>query len=389
MSHSKTKRFYFFDNLRTFVILLMVAFHIAMGYTTWDLKWWYVNDSEQSPFFDLFVFTTDVYIMLIMFFIAGYFGPMVLQRKSLLSFWRGKLMRIVTPWILGVLFLAPLIAYSAFLTRPITAPPYFEFWRTGFFGPFFQQAQYWFLGMLTAFFGLLTIVYLTAPHWLEKAPIKKKPSICFFTAFFLFTALTFWLADSFYWCDTWMPVLGGIFYLQPVRLGIHIAYFFLGAYAWKFSWFQSDGYRPQLGPWCIAALVSLIVFLCYRVVFTLMPEPPMLFRAGHGLAHAFHALAMTFALLAVFQRFIDSNAWLWHRLSVNSYTIYFIHFFVIIPIGYLLQPLTIPIAIKYLLATSLSLSICFLLAEYLIQPILGQLFHRKKKLALSESSELQ
>ena len=70
MSHSKTKRLYFFDNLRAFIILLMVVFHIAMGYTTWDLKWWYVNDTEHSAFFDLFVFSTDVYIMPVMFLIA-------------------------------------------------------------------------------------------------------------------------------------------------------------------------------------------------------------------------------------------------------------------------------------------------------------------------------
>lgn len=387
MSHSKTKRLYFFDNLRAFIILLMVVFHIAMGYTTWDLKWWYVNDTEHSAFFDLFVFSTDVYIMPVMFLIAGYFAPMVLQRKGQAAFWRGKLLRIALPWVLGVIFCAPIIAYAAFLTRPIAAPPYLEFWTTGFFGPFYQQAQYWFLGMLFGFFAVFSLAARLFPRILEKAPVKKAPSPLFLLAFFAFTAMTFFVGDLYYWCDTWMPGLKGIFFLQPVRLGIHISYFCLGIYAWKYAWFSRGGWQPRLVPWCSAAVVSMAVFLIYRVMFTLMPEPPVLFRAGHAFTHSLLVLTAVFALLAIFQRFIDSDAWLWRRLSANSYTIYFIHFFIIIPIGALLQQHTLPIALKYLLASSLSLVLCFLAAEYLIQPLLSLVLHRKKARRLNQLSE--
>lgn len=119
MTHpdKKNQRLYFFDNLRAGIILLMVIFHIAMGFTTWDLKWWYINDMQKNFFFDLFVLETDVYIMPIMFLIAGYFAPMILLQKGAIKFWKNKLVRIVLPWGIGVVFFAPLLSYSPLVTH--------------------------------------------------------------------------------------------------------------------------------------------------------------------------------------------------------------------------------------------------------------------------------
>ena len=91
------QRMWFFDNLRAFIVLLVAVFHVAMGYTTWNLPWWYVNDIQQSKVFDVFVLSTDVYMMPILFFIAGYFALPVLVKKGMTAFWRDKLWRIVIP----------------------------------------------------------------------------------------------------------------------------------------------------------------------------------------------------------------------------------------------------------------------------------------------------
>jgi fucose 4-O-acetylase-like acetyltransferase len=135
ISAGNGQRMYFLDNLRAFIILLVVVFHVAMGYTTWDLKWWYVNDIQKSKLFDLFIFETDVYIMPIMFLIAGYFACPVLLHKGTALFWKDKLRRIVLPWITGVIFIAPVIAYTAIFSRTDTPPNYFcsgrmIFWAT-------------------------------------------------------------------------------------------------------------------------------------------------------------------------------------------------------------------------------------------------------------------
>ena len=221
------QRVYFFDNLKAFIILLMVVFHIAMGYTTWDLKWWTVNDIQKNMFFDFFVLETDVYIMPIMFMIAGYFAPMVLVKKGISIFWQDKLKRIVLPWIGGVLFIAPLIAYSSFFSRMDTPPDYFSFWRNDFFGQYYQQAHYWFLGILALFFLLLTITYQFNPTYFKKSEQITNPSIWFFPAFALLTTASFFSGNLFFWNDAWVNVKF-LFMVQPVRLLLHLCYFGLG-----------------------------------------------------------------------------------------------------------------------------------------------------------------
>lgn len=363
-------RLYFFDNLRAFIIMLMVIFHIGMGYTTWNLAWWTVNDIQKNIFFDMFVLATDVYIMPVMFLIGGYFAPMVLVKKGWQVFCKAKLLRIVLPWLFGVLCIAPFIAYSSLVSRMDTPPNFFVFLYTDFWGPYYQQAHYWFLGILTLFYVLLLSLYGLNTACLNKPLQNSVPSACFFSAFALLTAVTFFFSNLFYWNDAWVSVQF-IFMVQPVRLLLHLFYFALGVYAWKNSWFTQGGYSPHLLPWSIAAIIMLFVFLAYRMTFTLMPDVPTLFKAGHALTHSIFALTATFALIAVFQNLFNSNAYCWHRIAENSYIIYFIHQCVVIPIGCLVQQLDINIWVKYSSVSIITLILCFLLAEYVIAPIIS------------------
>ena len=82
MPHANpSRRLYFLDNLRAAVILLVIVFHIALGYMAPPLAWWYVVDSQTSAAFIPFIVTVDVFIMPVMFWIAGYFTLPVLQRS--------------------------------------------------------------------------------------------------------------------------------------------------------------------------------------------------------------------------------------------------------------------------------------------------------------------
>lgn len=372
---STTKqRLFFLDNLKAFIILLMVIFHVAMGYTTWDLKWWTVNDIEKHHFFDLFVFETDVYIMPIMFLIAGYFSASPLCTNSLKNFWRNKLARIIIPWIIGVLGIAPLIAYSTPFSRMDNPPSYYSFILTNFFGPSFQQGPFWFLGVLTLFFLLLTVAYQLQPSYFKKAPQMALPSLWFFPIFALLTALPFFLTNLFVPADLWFNKLY-IISLQPVRLVFYACYFSLGVYAWHKAWFTTCGYKPNLWGWAPSMIVMMFVYVAYRVAFTLVPTIPVLHKAGYALIFSCFSLSATLGLISIFYHFINTNAYLWRRLSANSYTIYIIHQCVVIPIAYFVKNIHLNIFVKYIGVSISALILCFLLSEYLITPLL---FSKKK-----------
>ena len=74
-----TKRIFFLDNLKAFIVILMVVFHAAMCYMAYAPEWWYVLDTQRVFSATLFVLWADIFIMPIMFFISGYFG---LKRAS-------------------------------------------------------------------------------------------------------------------------------------------------------------------------------------------------------------------------------------------------------------------------------------------------------------------
>ena len=61
-------RVYFLDNLKTFIILLVVGFHAAYAYSIYLSQDWYVVDPQKSQFFDVFILSAFAFMMPVMFF---------------------------------------------------------------------------------------------------------------------------------------------------------------------------------------------------------------------------------------------------------------------------------------------------------------------------------
>ena len=92
----KKRRIFFLDNLKAFIVCLMIVFHAAMCYMAYAPEWWYTVDKADPKFaFTLLVLWADIFIMPVMFFISGYFGIMSLSKQTGAQFWKSKLLRIV------------------------------------------------------------------------------------------------------------------------------------------------------------------------------------------------------------------------------------------------------------------------------------------------------
>ena len=194
--NSPSGRLYFLDNLRTFIILLVVVFHTAYAYSVYFSRGWYVLD-QQSPkslFFDIFILTAYAFMMPIIFFIAGYFGIHSLVRKGQLLFWKDKLLKIVIPWGLGVIFIAPVVAYL----HPVSLnlhPNYLHYWLHYFSSRDYRiygQAPFYFLGELTLYYLILSIVYQIYRPFGQVGGKSLFASGCFFLLFGLVTGTFFW-----------------------------------------------------------------------------------------------------------------------------------------------------------------------------------------------------
>lgn len=316
------QRMYFLDNLRAVVILLVVVLHVSLCYMKFAPAWWFVIDSAQSMFFTYAVMLIDVPIMAVMFFMAGYFALPSLQKHGLPGFWIGKFKRIIIPWVLGVLFLSPPAMYMILLSRG-KAPGYLDFWSGQFWGSMYSQSVFWFLGLLTVFYLMLSICYRFLPS-LQTPPRKSRNPSPLFPILYISVAAGFFLGmNQFYPVDTWISD----YYLlvfQPLRFFVYLLYFWLGILAWKRNWFTRQGYTPKALPWLIVAVVSAVFYLTFKgMMATRGGEFPV--QLGNALGFNVFAYSVLMTGTALFKSYVNSSNGFWRSFSASSYGIYLFH----------------------------------------------------------------
>lgn len=359
-----TKRLFFLDNLKWFIIWLMVVFHGAMCYMAYAPEWWYVVDKSQPVFSaTLFICWVDIFIMPVMFFVSGYFGIMSLSRHNGQKFWQGKLRRIILPWLFGSAFIAPLIAYITLASRQ--SPMGFgEFYQTLFWGPFYQQANFWYLGALTALYLMLHIIVRLFPA-LSQQSLPKHPSFLFFALLMGLTVISIYLIGSMMPPDTWHH-FAYILVLQPVRIPSYILIFFTGVLAWKWGWFQACGYVPSPKRWALPFLILSVLYLWQKLFLPYSGISAEALAAANGLCQGLFSVTAVFFLLGFFHRYVDFTTPLLTKLSATSYAVYYIHQPILFCTAWAFLTISLNVYMKYLLVCLIALTGCYLVSRYLL-----------------------
>ena len=360
------KRLFFLDNLKWFIIWLMVVFHAAMCYMAYAPQWWYVVDAAQPVFSaTIFICWVDIFIMPVMFFISGYFGLMSLTKHGAWAFWRKKILRIALPWIVGAMCFAPFITYIILASRH--APVDFgTFYTTLFWGPLYEQAQYWYLGALLALYVLLTAAVTIAPSFWTRSERPEKPSILLYAAILFISAASIYATGSVMPPDTW-TFYAYVLVLQPVRIVTYILVFFLGAWAWRSRWFEPGGYTPSLWFWGLATLVLSPIYLYQKLLLPATGADPATLALANALTQGpFMWSAMLF-LVAFFQRHLDRTTPLLTSLSATSYPVYYCHQEILFPVVWAFTAVTtLNVYIKYIIVGAITLVICYGISKYIL-----------------------
>src|SRR5437667_867417 len=129
------------DNLRAFVILLVLAFHAALAYLNFlpphpfafdapPFLWraFAIIDPERWLGFDLFCAWLDVYLMSFFFLLSGLFVWPSLVRKGPRLFLAERVLRLGLPFAAVVLLLMPVAHYPTYL-QTASEPGLAAFWR--------------------------------------------------------------------------------------------------------------------------------------------------------------------------------------------------------------------------------------------------------------------
>ena len=358
-----SSRMYFLDNLRSFIIMLMVIFHAALAYMIYAPEWWYVMDKQRSLFFDLFVVFADNFIMPIMFFISGYFGIKSLIKRTTSDFWSDKFKRIIVPWVFGAMLIAPIIAFLTPASRYVPIS-FMDFYKTLFWGPYYQHAHYWYLGFLVVLYILLTVAYKINPKIGEISNNISSPSFIFFLTTGLLGALGYWgvnlfIPDSLWVHPFWLVVF------QATRVPLFLIYFSLGVYAHNKQWF-ANGYYPKMKTWIPLFILFAIAHLANVFIVPTLGLAPEKYKILRALFHSFFCMSAIFGLLSLFKAKFNITNNMWYSLSISSYAIYYLHQLPVLCTNWLVRPLEVNVFLKYIITILISVSFTYLVSRYIL-----------------------
>jgi glucans biosynthesis protein C len=119
--NSGTQRFHAFDALRAIMMLLGLALHAMMPYTTYTKGFFshFYKDPNTSRLFDVLLFWIHIYRMPVFFVMAGFFALLV-YKKGKNVFRKNRFKRIVLPFIIGWIILVPLTRFSDTFARYVS-----------------------------------------------------------------------------------------------------------------------------------------------------------------------------------------------------------------------------------------------------------------------------
>jgi len=349
-------RIYFLDNLRTFLIFLVVVLHSGLVYESVLQNSWIVNDVVKNESIGLIRMYLDLFVMFMIFFISGYFIPISVGKKTTTDFLKSKFKRILLPWIIAVLTLIPAYKFIFLFSRGLPQEEwysYFHFFeRTGtdltFFANNPAQNWLWFLPVLFLFQVLYLVISKTKILSLN---ISLKTGVILTFVIGLITSVTISELGLKGWHHS------ALLHFQRERLLVYFMSFLLGSLCYKLKVFESVNRNKKL--YIIANVVLTIGLGIFTAValnsfFNIIdPQRNYYFISEFGDKVTYYAsallsqLSILYVFIHGFRFSLNKTNAIVNELNRNSYAVYIIHTVVLGVIALTLIGLPIPAMIKF------------------------------------------
>jgi len=366
-SPDQAQRLYFVDNLRVWIIILVLAHHAGQAYgPTGGL--WPIDNPEKVRMLSTFFLVNASFFMGLLFLISGYFTAAAFARKKTARFLKERLRRLGIPLAIFALTLNLFISYGAssggvsfgeYLLRP---------WRWEWQVVY---AHLWFLGHLLVYallYALWQTVFKTAgrPGASENPGARSAPGHGAVLLYVLVLGAVTYLVRRRYPIDRWVVVL------VPVELAHFPQYaslFVLGLLAQRGDWFRKI--PAATGRVWLAIGLAAAGLLYLNGALRLKALIPAINEMGgpgwrslvQSFWEAFLAVGLSLGLLVCLRERFNRPNRLIAAMSADSYFVYIIHLYLVIALQAVLHTVPFPPFIKFLLVTAFGVLICFSLSH--------------------------
>jgi len=369
-------RMMFVDNLRIFLTILVVVFHLAITYGA-EGSWFYTERpvSELTTIaLTTFIGLCQFFFMGLFFLISGYFIPGSIDRKGVGKYVKDRLVRLGIPLLLFFFLLSPITEYFKAVTVYHNNPGTFwtftmHYWQGGDYA----SGPLWFVEVLLVF----SLVYALGRVLLSRfkgsaaqaSPVSKKPlTYAWILAFILIVASLTYIVRIFSGIgEEWQ-------HIQLAFIPQYVVMFSAGILAYRRGWLTEipSGMRKVSRTLALPAMLAMPVLM---VITGFVDGNPAL-AGGLNWQSAvvciwepIYCLTMSILIISLFQRRFNRQGALGQVMSKNAYTVYIIHPLVILPGAYLLRGLSIDPLLKWALVSPLLVALCFMVSHLLVRRI--------------------
>lgn len=355
---SEKSRLFYIDNLRIFLISLVVLHHFSITYGA--PGGWYYNES-QADFpaiipLTVFVATNQAFFMGMFFMISAYFTAGALKRKSTGIFLKNRLIRLGIPLVVFFFFLNPLtnfinykfireenVSLSGFITNP-------DAWG---FGPL------WFVEALLLFTLLFVLI----------KPLRTRIRFNFPNSLsVLLAALTVGIIQFI--IRLWLPV-GWSMPVTNFQFPYFIQYIFLfsiGIVAYENNWFDSISFKTGVR-WFVFAQVLILLIFPLILYFGGKNNNTDAFMGGVNWQSISYAtweqitgFSLIIGLTGIAKKHFNHQGKIAKQLSASAYGVFIFHAPVLVVISAVFISWETPPIIKFTVLSPLALISCFAIA---------------------------
>lgn len=391
-----SRRLFFMDNLRYFIILCVIVLHASLAYSK-ILPWWPVReiDPGKASVFDVIVLITDVFVMPILFFIAGFFALRSIRKKGPWPFVKSKLTRLGLPSLVGATVVVPInnYIYEYFRHTDAVSGGYATYWMTylkdfckfhvGYLTSYTQPSHdyFWFLSLLFWFFILFALLYNLNATWLrinrgipQRADAKDPYSLPVLLGLGGVTGISLLIMMSVFSVNGQEPwvIIANLVQFQPTRLFLYIFYFSTGIYAARKAWFANGSAVGRLRIWLPSCLAMTAVFLwsVRKLIGGAEPSPPIVIV--YFFSRAFLCLSFLMVFLSLAYRYWNRGSRINRTLAANSYGIYLLHLPIVLGLNLALVSWAGgDVFIKFCIVTTASVLLSWAISRFALKPATG------------------
>jgi fucose 4-O-acetylase-like acetyltransferase len=338
-----TNRLHGLDNLRTFLIFLVVVVHAGVVYESsgFMAPYWIVDDPVTSDLTGLLNLLLDLFVMPTLFFISGYFSPSSLERKGGMRFLKGKFRRLMVPWVIAVFTLIPLHNMFFLYSRGLPQAGWTHYFH--FSNGTISMSWLWFLPVLFLFDVLYVLLHKMNLPTLRLS-LKSAVAAVFVLGLGYCEAVSQlnWIG----WTKT--PLID----FQNERLLPYFLIFLLGSLCYKKGILDTDKRNMKLYVALNAtAWIPINIYLVVLLNFFLRPGEYIISAGIDGFllwsSSMLSMLSLLYCAVTTFKYYFNRQGRLGHALGKLSYNVYIIHIIVMGPLAYVLLDFEIPAQLKY------------------------------------------